>query len=183
MPSPQKHPLRAFTQQETQALSHITKADSERADTVRRAKALVAVSQGAPFAQAARQSGFKSADSVSQLVQRFNLKSFAALFIATGRGRKPTDTSHERQYILEEVHREPNREQDQSATWSLKLLERALRKRTLPAIGASTIRRVLHESGYAFGRSRTWCQTGTALRVRKTGGVKVYDPQAEAKQR
>ncbi len=84
---------------------------------------------------------------------------------------------------MEEVHRDPDREQDQSATWSLKLLELALRKRTLPDLGASTIRQVLHESGYAFGRSRTWCQTGTALRVRKTGVVKVYDPRAEEKQR
>jgi transposase len=161
----------------------MTKASSERVDVVRRARALITVNAGVPFAEAAHQSGFKSADSVSQLVQRFNLKGLAALFIAPGRGRKPTYTSQERQRILEELRRAPDREQDQSATWSLKLLERALRKRTLPDIGASTIRRVLHESGYAFGRSRTWCQTGTALRVRKAGVVRVYDPQAEEKQR
>ena len=183
MPSPQKHPLRTFTEQEERVVSQITRADSERVDTVRRSKALVGVSTGVPFAEAARQSGFKSADSVSQLVQRFNVKGLAALFIAAGRGRKPTYTSQERQRILEEVHRNPDREQDQSATWSLKLLERALRKEALPNIGASTIRRMLHEASYAFGRSRTWCQTGTALRVRKTGVVKVYDPRAEEKQR
>lgn len=62
------------------------------------------------------------------------------------------------------------------------LLQRTLR-RLLPRIGASTIRRILHEAGYVFGRSRTWCRTGTALRVRKTGVVTVHDPQAQEKQR
>ena len=62
------------------------------------------------------------------------------------------------------------------------MLQRTLR-RLLPHIGASTIRRLLHEAGYVFGRSRTWCRTGTALRVRKTGVVTVHDPQAQEKQR
>ncbi len=64
MPSPQKHPLRPFTGQEERALSQITRADSERVDTARRAKALLAVSAGDPFTVAAHRSGFKSADSV-----------------------------------------------------------------------------------------------------------------------
>jgi len=183
MPYPQKYPLRLLSEQEKRTLSQVAKASSERVDTVRRAKALLAVSAGTSFATAARYSGFKSADSVSQLVKRFNERGLASLEIAAGRGRKPPYTSRERQRILEELHREPNREQDQSATWSLKLLQRALRKAALPQIGASTIRRVLHAAGFAFGRSRTWCQTGTALRVRKTGVVRVYDPQATEKQR
>lgn len=112
MPSPQKHPLRAFTEQEAQVLSRITKVDSERVDAARRAKALLAVSTGVPFAEAARRSGFNSADSVSQLVQRFNQQGLAALSIATGRGRKPTYTSQQRQRVLEELRREPDREQD-----------------------------------------------------------------------
>ena len=183
MPSPQKHPLRSLTEQEKRALSQITKASSERVDTVRRAKAVLAVNAGQPFTVAARLSGFSSADSVSQLVQRFNQQGLAALSIAAGRGRKPTYTSRQRQQILEQLRSAPNREQDQSATWSLKLLQRTLRRRLLPRLGASTIRRVLHHAGYVFGRSRTWCRTGTAVRVRKAGVVTVHDPQAEAKQR
>ncbi len=62
------------------------------------------------------------------------------------------------------------------------MLQRTLR-RSLPRIGASTIRRALHQAGYVFGRSRTWCRTGTALRVRKAGVVTVHDPQAQEKQR
>lgn len=133
---------------------------------MRRAKALLAVNAGEPFTVAAVLSGFKSADSVSQLVERFHQQGLAALFIAAGRGRKATSTSPQRQCILEKLRSAPNREQDQSATWSLRLLQRALRRDLLPRIGASTIRRVLHQAGDVFGRSRTWCRTGTAVRVR-----------------
>ena len=183
MPSRQKHPLRTLTEQEERALSQIPKASSERVDTVRRAKAVLAVHAGEPFTVAAALSGFQSADSVSQLVERFNQQGLAALTIAAGRGRKPTYTSAQRQHILEQLRSTPNREQDQSATWSLRLLQRALRRHLLPRIGASTIRRVLHKAGYVFGRSRTWCRTGTAVRVRKAGVVTVHDPQTQEKQR
>ena len=93
----------------------------QRVDTVRRAKAVLAVSAGEPFTVAAALSGFKSADSVSQLVERFNQQGLAALSIAAGRGRKPTYTSSQRQQILEQLRSTPNREQDQSATWSLRI--------------------------------------------------------------
>src|SRR5260370_5490617 len=175
--------MRPLSEQEERALSRMSKASSERVDTVRRAKALLAVKAGASFTQAARRSGFKSADSICQLAQRFNQQGLAALFITAGRGRKATYTSPQRQCILEELRSAPDREQDQSATWSLKLLQRALRRSGLPHIGASTIRRVFHEACYLFGRSRTWCQTGTAVRVRKAGVVTVHDPQTQEKQR
>jgi transposase len=183
MPYPQKHPLRPLSKQEERVLSRTAKASSERVDTVRRANAVLAVSAGKPFTEAARVSGFKSADSVSQLVERFNQQGLAALFIAAGRGRKATYTSSQRQSILEELRSVPARERDQSATWSLKLLQRALRRGGLSPLGASTMRRILHEAGYVFGRSRTWCRTGTAVRVRKAGVVTVHDPQAQEKQR
>ncbi|HET8853518.1 MAG TPA: hypothetical protein VFN02_13430, partial [Ktedonobacteraceae bacterium] len=40
---------------------------------------------------------------------------------------------------------------------------------------------VLHEAGYRFGKTRTWCPTGTAIRVRKAGTVTVKDPKAQEK--
>lgn len=182
MSTPQKEPLRPLTVQETQELQRVVKASSERVDTVRRAKALLALTKGESFTQAAAQAGYKEADSVCKLVRRFHRRGLAALSIAAGRGRKATYTSQERQLVLEELRRDPDREQDQSATWSLNLLQRALRRDGLPAIGASTIRRILHKAGYVFGRSRTWCRTGTAVRVRKAGAVTVHDPQAQEKQ-
>ncbi len=183
MSMPPKEPLRSLTVQETRELRRIVKASSERVDTVRRARALLALTDGQSFTQAALQAGFKEADSVCKLVRRFHRTGLAALFIAAGRGRKATYSSQERQQIVEELRSAPDREQDQSATWSLRLLQRALRRDLLPRIGASTIRRVLHQAGYVFGRSRTWCRTGTAVRVRKAGVVTVHDPQAQEKQR
>src|SRR5258708_16791641 len=141
----------------------------KRVDTVRRARALLALSEGQSFAQDAAQAGCKEADSVGKLVKRFHRTGLAALLIATGRGRKATYSSQQRQQILEKLRSVPDREQDQSATWSLSLLQRALRRGDLAQIGASTIRRILHEAGYVFGRSPTWCQPGTALAVRNAG--------------
>lgn len=177
------HPLRALTQEEEQALQRTAKATSERVDVVKRAKALLVVQAGKPYTQAAHEAGYKNGDSISQLVERFNQQGLAALQIAPGRGRKETYTSEQRARIMAEVQRVPDREKDGTATWSLSTLERALRKQALPQVSATTIGEVLHESGYAFGKTRTWCPTGTALRVRKTGTVKVEDPKAQEKKR
>jgi len=83
--------------------------------------------------------------------------------------------------VLQELQREPDRKDDTTATWSLKTLEKALRKDDLPSIGATTIGRVLHEAGYSVQQSRTWCPTGSAQRKRKAGVVTVQDPQIEKK--
>jgi transposase len=178
---PQKHPLRPLTEQEEQELRRIEKASSERVDVVRRARALVAVAAQQSFAQAASSAGFKEARSVSELVERFNKQGLAALLIANGRGRKPTYTSQQQARILAEVQRQPDREKDQTATWSLMTLRQALRKTDLPHIAKETIRQVLHASGYSSQRTRTWCRTAYALRKRKSGTVTTYDEQTPQK--
>ena len=71
---------------------------------------------------------------MTQVVRRFNQGGLAALSIATGRGRKPTYTSQEQASIMAEVQRTPDRQADQTATWSLMTLRRALRKEALPQI-------------------------------------------------
>ena len=136
---------------------------------------------GKPYTEAAQEAGYKSGDSVSQLVERFNQHGLAALLIAPGRGRAETYTSEQREQIVQELGRVPDREQDQTATWSLMTLRNALRKEVLPGVGVSTMREVLHEAGYRFGKTRTWCPTGTAIRVRKAGTVTVQDPKAGGK--
>ncbi len=177
----QKHALRAFLPQEEQELQRVAKATSERLDVVKRARALLSVRAGQSFTDAAKQAGYKSGDSISQLVARFNQRGLAALRIAAGRGRKPTYTSQQRACIVAQVQRQPDREEDQTATWSLMLLRGALRKRELPQVARETIRVVLHEAGYRFGKTRTWCPTGTAVRKRKAGTVTVQDPKAQEK--
>jgi transposase len=177
MAQPQKHPLRPLSVQEECELRRIVKASSERIDVARRARALLAVVAKQSFAQAASAAGLKEARSVSELVERFNAHGLAALSIAAGRGRKPTYTSEQQARILAEVQRTPDRQADQTASWSLMTLRRALRQRELPHIAKETIRQVLHESGYSYQRTRTWCRTGYALRKRKSGTVTTYDPE------
>ena len=179
MAQPQKEPLRALSEQEEGELKRLAKATSERLDVVRRAKALVAVADGKPLTEAAQEAGLKSGAGVGKLVKRFNAGGLAALSIAAGAGRKPTYTSEQRARILEEVQRQPDRKEDQTATWSL--LRDALRKTALPQIAAETIREVLHEAGYSYQRTRTWCRTGYALRKRKSGTVTVYDLETPEK--
>ena len=172
--------LRPLGEAEQHALQRVAKASSERVDTVKRAKALLAVAAGKSFTQAGRLSGL-SREGVSQLVERFNQRGMAVLVIAPGRGRKPTYGAEERARVVQEVRRQPERLSDQTATWSLKLLQRALRRAGLPAIGSTTIGRILQEEGYRVLRDRTWCDTGTAYRVRKDGVYRVRDPQAQKK--
>jgi len=181
MAHPQNHPLRPLSEQEDRELRRIVKASSERIDVARRAKALLSVAALQSFAQAAGVAGFNEARSVGKLVKRFNAHGLAALAIAAGRGGKPIYTSAQQARILAEVQRTPDRKEEQTATWSLSLLRKALRATDLPHIANETIRQVLHENGYSFQRTRTWCRTGYALRKRKSGTVTVYDLETPEK--
>src|SRR5437588_5551422 len=178
-----KDPLRELTQQEGHVLEKLVKSTSERVDVVKRAKAILSVRSGKSFTEAAKEAGYKSNDAVSQLVSRFNQRGISALGIAGGRGRKPTYTSEQQARILREVQRTPDRKDDQTATWSLSTLQRALHKTGLPRIAKETIREVLHEYGYSYQQTRTWCRTGYAERKRKSGIVTVYDEQTPEKKR
>jgi hypothetical protein len=48
-------------------------------------------------------------------------------------------------------------------------------------VSTFTIWRTLHEAGLSWQNSRTWCETGVAMRRRKHGVVRVSDPDAMAK--
>jgi transposase len=175
--------LRPLTEREFQELTRRSKATSERLDYVRRAKALLEVAKGTSFSQAARATGFKTGDGVVLLVKRFNDKGLSALEIASGRGPKPTYSSAEREKIVETLRQPPDRLEDQTATWSLTTLQRSLRRKEpdLHKIGATTIRRVAHQAGFSYQRSRSWCQSGSVKRKRKEGVVTVTDPRSQEK--
>jgi transposase len=168
---------------ETAALEHLSRTTSARLDQVQRARALLAVAAGDSFQAAARRAGFRSGYGVAKLVARFNRTGLAALEIAPGRGRKVTYDSRVRRRVLATVRQPPDRARDGTATWSLQTLQTHLRTAPegLPTLGATTIRRFLHEAGYTYQRTRTWCPTGTAQRVRKDGVVTVYDEATEEK--
>jgi transposase len=179
----QKDPLRPLTDQEYHELEHLSRAQAEPAALVARAKALLAVADGQSFTDAARIAGRRSGDAVGQLVARFNRDGLAALEPGHGGGQPKQYTQSEQERILQEVRRAPDRDTDKTATWSLSTLQGALRRAPdgLPAISTYTIWCVLHDAGFTWDRDRSWCETGTAIRKRKSGVVTVVDPDAVAK--
>ncbi len=183
MPRPQKDPLRPLTAEEHAALERLSRARAEPAAHVARAKALLAVATGRSFTDAARAAGRKSGDAVAQLVARFNGAGLAALAPGHGGGQPKRYTPPEQERILREARRAPDREADQTGTWSLTTLRRALRQAPdgLPTVSTATIWQVLHDAGFAWQRDRSWCETGASVRKRKGGTVTVHDPDAVAK--
>lgn len=179
----QKEPLRALSEAEREWLERVSRSQSEGAAVVARARSLLAVTEGKPFAVAARAAGRRSGDAVCKLVVRFNREGLAALEPRHGGGPALLYTAAERARILAEFARTPDREQDGTATWSLTSLQRALRRAPdgLPKVSTYTILNVLHEAGYTWQKDRTWCRTGRVLRRRKAGTVEVVDPDAEGK--
>jgi transposase len=179
----QKDPLRPLTDEERAILIQISRAQSEPASHVARAKALLAVADGASYTEAARAAGRRSNDAVSQLVSRFNREGLAAIEPRHGGGPETIYGVEERKRILAEFERQPDREKDGTATWSLSTLQRALREAPdgFPGISTYTIGRVLHDADWTWQKDRTWCKTGTVTRKRKGVTVEVSDPEAEVK--
>jgi hypothetical protein len=150
---------------------------------VARAKAVLAVAEGQSFTEAARTAGRRSGDAVAQVVARFNQRGLAALASRHGGGQPKRYTAFEQERVLREVRRAPDREKDGTATWSLTTLQRALRRAPdgLPTVSTFTIWWVLRDAGLRWGKDRSWCETGTAVRKRKSGTVTVHDPDSAAK--
>jgi hypothetical protein len=67
-----KDPLRPPTDEEREVLERISRAQTEPAVHVARAKSPLAVADGATYEAAARAAGRRSNDAVLQLVSRFN---------------------------------------------------------------------------------------------------------------
>jgi hypothetical protein len=173
-----KNPLRPLTADERGGLEGVSRAGSERADRVAHAKTLLAVADGARFIDAARVAGRRSGRAVAQLVARFNTGGLAALDRRHGGGPPIQYRDAERERILQEFRRAPDRERDGTATWSLTTLQRALRAAPdgLPQVSTKTILHTLWNAGYSWQERRTWCHTGTVVRRRKAGPVEVTDP-------
>jgi transposase len=183
MPRAQKEPLRSLTPEERTALERLSRSHIQPAAQVARAKALLAVATGQRFTDAARAAGRRSGDAVAHLVARFNRQGLAALDSGHGGGQPKRYTQQEQERVLREMRREPDRDADGTAAWSLTTLQRALRRAPdgLPAISTYTIWSILHAAGLDWGKDRSWCETGTAVRKRKRGTVTVTDPDAGAK--
>jgi hypothetical protein len=179
----QKDPLRELREEERIELERISRARSEPAEGVIRAKMLLAVAEGQSYTDAARSVGRRSGEAVSKLVSRFNQEGLTTLIPRHGGGPAIVYGEEERARILQEFRRQPDREKDGTATWSLSTLQQAWRGAPdgLPKVSTYTILQTLWEDGWTWQADRTWCQTGKAIRKRKAGPVEVTDPDAEAK--
>jgi transposase len=153
------------------------------AEIVTRAKLLLTVAEGTEFQKAAETHGRKSGDAVAHLVARFNREGLAALQPRHGGGPAILYNEPEQQRILQEFQRTPTPELDGTATWSLTTLQKALRQAPdgLSNVSTYVIWQVLHQAGYTYQQSRSWCSTGEVQRKRKSGVVTVTDPDADAK--
>ena len=179
----QKDPLRPLTPEERAALEQLSRARSEPASHVARARLVLAVAAGASYSAAARGVGRRSGDAVAQLVARFNREGLAAIVPGHGGGPAVTYGEAARARILAEARRVPDRAADGTASWSLSALRRALRAAPdgLPDVSEYTIWCVLRGAGRRWQRDRSWCETGVVVRQRKSGPVVVVDPDAAPK--
>lgn len=179
----QKDPLRVLTQEEQTRLEHLSRASSAPAAQVARAKSVLAVAAGHSYTAAAQFAGRRSGDAVAHLVTRFNKEGLSAIEPRHGGGPVPTYTERERERILSEAQRPPDRERDHTATWSLKTLQHSLRVAPdgLPNISTYTVWCVLRDAGWSWQQARSWCPTGTAWRKRQGKLVLVRDPDTEPK--
>src|SRR4051812_541748 len=179
----QKDPLRPLTADERKELTRLSRSLSAPAAQVERARALLAIADGATYTAAAHQVGRRHTETLSAWVSRFNRDGLAAVRPGHGGGPRIRYGADAQQRILAEWARTPQRDQDGTATWSLSLLQKALRQAPdgLPRVSTFTIWRTLHAAGLSWQKSRTWCETGRVTRRRKHGVVRVSDPDAMAK--
>jgi transposase len=178
-----KDPLRKLTETERATLESVSRSTTIPAEQGIRAKMVLAVADGLNYTEAAQSVGRRSNDAVSRLVSHFNRLGLEALVPGHGGGFVVEYGETEKERILREFERAPQRETDGTASWSLGTLQRALRQAPdgLPTVSTYTILTVLHEAGYEWQKSRSWCSTGEVMRKRKQGKVAVTDPDGEAK--
>jgi transposase len=179
-------PLRPLTEEERKELHRVSRASSELRIRHQRAVAVLAVAEGNSLSEAARLVGWKSHDPVTKATRRFNKVGLGALDDLPRPGPHRTYGPAAQARILQEARRTPDRKEDATGTWSLTLLKRALRAAPdgLPKVSTFTILHTLHEAGYTWQKSRTWCHTGRTLKKGKDRTVyQSEDPYTQEKKR
>jgi transposase len=183
MSRPQKDPLRPLRDEERTELTGLSRSRSAPAAQVIRARTLLAVAAGRSYTEAALLAGRHTGDTIRDWVSRFNREGMAAVIPRHGGGPPIRYGQEQQKRILAELQRAPDRERDGTATWSLTTLQKALRRTPdgLPTISTYTIWTTLQQAGVSGQKSRTWCETGVAVRQRKHDVVEVKDIDTEPK--
>src|ERR1044072_4340654 len=123
----QTDPLRPLTAEERKQLTRLSRSLSPPAGQVERARALLAIAEGASYTAAGRQVGRRHTETISAWVSRFNRDGLAAGRPGPGGRPRIRYGADAQRRILAKWARTPQREQDGTATWSLSLLQKALR--------------------------------------------------------
>ena len=175
--------LRPLTDAESRELTRISRAPSERRNRHQRATALLALAAGKSLTDATKAAGWKAQKTVTRLLRRFQERGLAALDDLPRSGHPRRYGPSEQTRILQELQRSPLRKEDGTATWSLTTLRRALREAPggLPQVSTFTILYTLHEAGYSWQKSRTWCDTGKTLRKKDGRVEESYDEYTQEK--
>lgn len=183
--SQRKEELRPLTVAERQELERISVSRTESALKVAHAREIIMVADGYSYQIAALAAGKHSRHGITGVVSRFNERGMASLEPVHRGGPKKVYTSREQERILAEFKRQPDREKDGTATWSLSTLQRSLRRAPdgFPHISQETILYTFREANLRWQKDRSWCPTGKAIRSRKKGVVEVKDPDAVAKKK
>jgi len=173
--------LRPLTDTERSELTRISHAPSERLNRHQRAIALLALAAGKSLTDAAEAAGWKAQKTVTRLIRHFHERGLAALDDLPRSGHPRRYGPSERARIVQELQRSPLRKEDGTATWSLMTLRCALREAPggLPQVSTFTILYTLHEAGYSWQKSRTWCETGKTLRKKDGRVEESYDEYTE----
>ncbi|MBM6582059.1 helix-turn-helix domain-containing protein [Microvirga sp. BT689] len=113
---------------------------------------MLAIADGASYTAAARQVGRGHNEAISAWVRRFNSEDLSAVRPHHGGGPRICYGAEAHIRIPAEWVRAPEREADGSASWSLSLLQKALRQESdgLPSVSTFTIWRNLHEAGLSW---------------------------------
>jgi transposase len=179
----QTDPLRPLQEQERRELETLSRSRAAPAAQVARARALLAVAAGQSYTAVAHVVGRQNGDTVRDWVSRFNCEGVSAVVPRHGGGPPIRYTEEQERRILAEVQRTPDRLQDGTATWSLSTLQTVLRRteKSFATVSTYTLWTILQRAGLSWQKSRTWCETGGAVRARKQGVVEIEDIDATPK--
>src|ERR671921_1378657 len=111
----QKAPLRLLPPGGRKELTRLSRSPSAPAAEVDRARALLAIADGASYTAAAHLVGRGHNETISAWVSRFNREGLSAVRPHHGGGPRIRYGAQEQQRILAEWVRSPEREQDASA--------------------------------------------------------------------
>src|SRR3712207_3003215 len=108
-----KDPLRLVTGDERQELTRLGRSFSAPAAQVERARALLAIADGASYTAAAHQVGRQHTETISAWVSRFNRDGLAAVRPGHGGGARVRYGADAQQRILAEWARTPKRRSEE----------------------------------------------------------------------